>query len=147
MANDAATIARVAYEAYVAKDRPAIEALIADDFHFTNLQRNVMPKFLILYRSTKSAEESMTEATPERAAVWEKWRERACKATVEVGLPLHAVGKITSNGVTDSTDKTVGYSVMQGESKAVIVSLLKAHPQLEQPGAVIDVLEMLEEKA
>ena len=147
MANDAATIARVAYEAYVAKDRPAIEALIADDFHFTSLQRNVMPKFLILYRSTKSAEESMTEATPERAAVWEKWRERACKATVEVGLPLHAVGKTTSNGVTDSTDKTVGYSVMQGESKAVIVSLLKAHPQLEQPGAVIDVLEMLEEKA
>ena len=34
MANDAAAIARAAYEAYVAKDRAAIEALIADDFHF-----------------------------------------------------------------------------------------------------------------
>ena len=89
----------------------------------------------------------MAEATPERAAVWEKWREKAHKATVEVGLPLHAVGKITPSGVTDSTDKTVGYSVMQGESKAAIVALLKTHPQLEQPGAVIDVLEMLEEEA
>ena len=106
-----------------------------------------MTKFLILYRSTKSAKESMAGATPERAAVWEKWRDGAREAMVEVGLPLQAVGKITPYGVTDSTDKTVGYSVMQGESKAVIVSLLKAHPQLEQPGAVIDILEMLEEEA
>lgn len=36
MANDAVTIARAAYEAYVAKDRAAIEALIPDDFHFTS---------------------------------------------------------------------------------------------------------------
>ena len=106
-----------------------------------------MTKFLILYRSTKSAEELMAEATPERAVVWEKWREGARKAMVEVGLPLQAVGKIKQKGLADSTDKAVGYSVMQGESKAVIVALLKAHPQLEQPGAVIDILEMLEEEA
>jgi ketosteroid isomerase-like protein len=30
------TIARAAYEAYVAKDRAAIERLIAEDFHFTS---------------------------------------------------------------------------------------------------------------
>ena len=29
-------IARACYEAYISKDRPAIEALIADDFHFTS---------------------------------------------------------------------------------------------------------------
>ena len=29
-------IARAAYDAYVKKDRAAIEALIADDFHFTS---------------------------------------------------------------------------------------------------------------
>jgi len=34
--NDAVAIARAAYEAYVAKDRAAIERLIADDFHFTS---------------------------------------------------------------------------------------------------------------
>ena len=36
MTNDAVATARAAYEAYVAKDRAAIEALIADDFHFTS---------------------------------------------------------------------------------------------------------------
>jgi ketosteroid isomerase-like protein len=34
--SDAASIARAAYEAYVSKDRAAIEKLISDDFHFTS---------------------------------------------------------------------------------------------------------------
>jgi hypothetical protein len=36
MAQDVLAIARASYEAYAAKDRGAIEALIADDFHFTS---------------------------------------------------------------------------------------------------------------
>ncbi len=36
MPDDAIAVARAGYEAYVNKDRPAIEALIADDFHFTS---------------------------------------------------------------------------------------------------------------
>jgi hypothetical protein len=35
-ADDIVAIARAAYEAYVAKDRVAIEKLIAPDFHFTS---------------------------------------------------------------------------------------------------------------
>jgi ketosteroid isomerase-like protein len=34
--DDVVAIARAAYEAYVAKDRPAIERLISDDFSFTS---------------------------------------------------------------------------------------------------------------
>ena len=36
MAQDATETARGAYRAYVEKDRPMIEALIAEDFHFTS---------------------------------------------------------------------------------------------------------------
>jgi len=36
MTNDAVAIARAAYEAYITKDRAAIEALLAQDFHFTS---------------------------------------------------------------------------------------------------------------
>ncbi len=36
MMNDSVAIARAAYEAYVKKDRAAIEALLAQDFHFTS---------------------------------------------------------------------------------------------------------------
>jgi ketosteroid isomerase-like protein len=34
--NDATSMARASYEAYVRKDRAAIEVLIDDDFHFTS---------------------------------------------------------------------------------------------------------------
>ena len=36
MKNDPIAVARASYDAYVRKDRTAIEALIADDFHFTS---------------------------------------------------------------------------------------------------------------
>ncbi|HZM44428.1 MAG TPA: nuclear transport factor 2 family protein [Burkholderiales bacterium] len=36
MKNDSVAIARACYDAYVSKDRAAIEALIAEDFHFTS---------------------------------------------------------------------------------------------------------------
>ena len=36
MTKEPVEIARASYEAYVQKDRSAIEALIADDFHFTS---------------------------------------------------------------------------------------------------------------
>lgn len=36
MPRDPIEVARAAYEAYVRKDRAAIEALVADDFHFTS---------------------------------------------------------------------------------------------------------------
>ncbi|MGX1790916.1 nuclear transport factor 2 family protein [Bosea sp. NPDC055332] len=36
MPDDASDIARACYQAYVDKDRAALEALIAEDFHFTS---------------------------------------------------------------------------------------------------------------
>jgi hypothetical protein len=36
MRNGPVDVARASYLAYVSKDRAAIEALIADDFHFTS---------------------------------------------------------------------------------------------------------------
>jgi ketosteroid isomerase-like protein len=36
MPTDPVTIARASYQAYIDKDRAAIESLIADDFHFTS---------------------------------------------------------------------------------------------------------------
>jgi ketosteroid isomerase-like protein len=36
MKNDPIALARASYDAYVRKDRRAIEALVADDFHFTS---------------------------------------------------------------------------------------------------------------
>lgn len=50
MTNDAVAIARAAYEAYVAKDRAAIEALIPDDFHFSSPLDNRLDRATYLAR-------------------------------------------------------------------------------------------------
>lgn len=42
MQKDPITVAHKAYQAYVAKDRAAIEAIIGDEFHFTSpLDNNI----------------------------------------------------------------------------------------------------------
>jgi hypothetical protein len=103
---------------------------------------------MVLYSSTSSASEIMANASPEEMKTsmdeWIKWREEASKtAKVDFGLPLQAVGRVTSKGVGDSDSQVSGYSIVEGGSKDVVTGLLKTHPHLKRPGASIDVLEML----
>ena|SRR6266478_471548 len=107
-----------------------------------------MARFMILYSSTMDASETIANATPEQMkasmADWMKWQEEAGKTfKMEWGLPLQAVGKVTSAGVTDSDSHVSGYATAEGESKDALLELLKSHPHLQRPEASIDVLEML----
>ena len=107
-----------------------------------------MAKFMVLYNSTESANEVMAKASPEdvKASMseWITWRDEANKtAKVDFGLPLQVVSQITVDGKTDSDSQVSGYSIVEGDSKDAILELLQTHPHLKQPGASIDVLEML----
>ena len=48
-------IARAAYEAYVTKDRAALEALLAKDFHFTSPLDNRLDRETYFRRSGRTA--------------------------------------------------------------------------------------------
>ncbi len=107
-----------------------------------------MAKYMILYSSTMPAAELMAQTTPEQMKVsmdeWIQWNDEANKtAKVEFGLPLQAVAQLTPGEVDESKSHISGYATMEGESKAMIVELLKSHPHLKRQGASIDVLEML----
>ena len=56
MTDDAITIVRRVYEAYGAKDRAAIEAIIADDFHFTSPLDNRIDRKTYFDRCWKASE-------------------------------------------------------------------------------------------
>ena len=56
MTKDAATIARAGYEAFANKDRVAIEALIAPDFHFTSPLDNRIDRATYLERCWPNSE-------------------------------------------------------------------------------------------
>jgi hypothetical protein len=107
-----------------------------------------MKKFLVLYSSTKSATDLMSDASPDEMkssmAKWEKWKDKASeKLKVEFGLPLQPIKEFSFDGVDDSKSKISGYSIIEGETRAAVVSSLKSHPHLERKGASIDLLEMI----
>ena len=107
-----------------------------------------MAKYMVLYNSTVSASERMANASQEEMnasmAEWIKWRDDASQTTkVDFGMPLQAVSRIGSDGVTDSDSQASGYSFLEGDSKDAIVELLKSHPHLKSPGAYIELLELL----
>ncbi len=56
MADDPISIVRKAYQAYVANDRAMIEAVIADDFHFTSPLDNRIDRGIYFDRCWKNSE-------------------------------------------------------------------------------------------
>jgi ketosteroid isomerase-like protein len=58
MTNDPVAIARASYEAYASKDRAQIEALIADDFHFTSPLDNRIDRATYFARCWPNSETS-----------------------------------------------------------------------------------------
>ncbi len=106
-----------------------------------------MAKFMVLYNSSEKASDVMAKSTAEEMQAsmqeWIKWADEAKKTTkFDFGLPMQAVSRITSDGVGESDNNASGYSTMEGDKEA-IVELVKKHPHLKQPGAWIDLLEML----
>jgi hypothetical protein len=105
----------------------------------------VVKKFMVLYNSSVSVNEQMANSTPEqrKAAMeeWMAWAGRAGSAIVDLGAPMQAAARVSADGVRDSDSQASGYSMLQGESKDEIDSLLADHPHLKMPGASIDVFE------
>src|SRR5258708_35262291 len=105
-----------------------------------------MPKYLVLFNSTVSARQQMQSSTPEQMKAgmddWMAWKDKVSQTiTFEWGLPLQAVAQVTTDGLMDGSNPASGYSILEGDSKEVILDLLKDHPHLKMPGATIDVLD------
>jgi hypothetical protein len=99
-------------------------------------------KYLVLYRSTMTAEEQMTQSTPEQAqagmAAWTAWADRAGDAVVDLGTPLAVV-----DPGGDSGDPIGGYSILQAESHEALGAVLEGHPH-KAMGGTIETLECLQ---
>jgi hypothetical protein len=103
-----------------------------------------MKKYLVLYRSSVSAQEQMAKATPEQAKAgmdaWMAWAGRAGSAIVDMGSPL---GQTANIGGSPPAGHIGGFSILQGESIAAVQKALDGHPHLHMTGNSIEVLEFL----
>jgi len=103
-------------------------------------------KFLVLYKSSASAEEQMAAGSPDQAqeamGLWMEWMEQAGPALVDPGSPLGETTELPP--VAGQSGRYVGgYSILQGESVKDIEKLLDGHPHYHSPDATIEVHELL----
>lgn len=100
-----------------------------------------MTKYLVLYRSSTTAEEQMSQSTPEQAQAgmdaWMAWAGEAGDAIVDLGTPLSVV-----DPAGDSGDPIGGYSILQAESHEALEKVLAGHPH-KMTGGTIETLEFL----
>jgi hypothetical protein len=103
-----------------------------------------MSKFMILYRSTESAQERLADTTPEQMEAgmkaWQAWAERVGYALVDLGSPLAHTTHVGPGAA--GSDGVAGYSVLSAGSADEVETLLAGHPHLDEPGASIEVLEV-----
>jgi hypothetical protein len=102
-----------------------------------------MTKYLLLYRSSTSPTDQMSNATPEQAQAgmeaWMQWAGKAGKAIVDLGSPLSLVAKVGKAGADQHIG---GFSVLEADSKEALTKLLDGHPHFQTPGD--NSIEMLE---
>jgi enamine deaminase RidA (YjgF/YER057c/UK114 family) len=107
-----------------------------------------MKKFLVLYSMPYAGmQEWMGKPEEERKAAeaqmkteWDAWTASHKDAIIETA----GAGKttvVTKEGVTDSHNDLMLYSLVQGESKEVVTELFKNHPHLSIPEAKIEIME------
>jgi hypothetical protein len=101
----------------------------------------MVSKYLVLYRSTMTAEEQMGQNNPELSQAgmdaWMAWAQQAGDAIVDLGAPLSVV---EAGG--DSGDPVGGYSILQADSPQALSKVLAGHPHSAM-GGTIQTLEFL----
>jgi hypothetical protein len=106
-----------------------------------------MARFMVVYRSSVSAEEQMANTDPAQAQAgmdaWMAWAKEAGPAIVDLGMPLGGGRHLDGSTVTASDTDAAGYSILQAESLDDVVKLLDRHPHLMVPGNSLDVLPIL----
>jgi hypothetical protein len=104
-----------------------------------------MTKYLLLYRSTVSAQDQMSGATPEQAQAgmdaWMAWAGKAGPAILDMGSPTQTVATVGDGPA--AAGFIGGYSLMEADSTEALSALLDRHPHLMTEGSSIEVLELL----
>lgn len=103
---------------------------------------------MILHNAPEHAVEFMSRFTPEQIQegmeAWDRWKTEADKTiTFEYGMPLQPVASITPNSVAGINSLVSGYSIVEADTKEVVIDALRNHPHLERSGATLDIFEFV----
>ena len=106
-----------------------------------------MSKFIVLYRAPVSALDDWMK-TPEAErktqedkmkADWNAWMEKNGSHVLETA-GAGATKLVTNDGVKDSRNDIMLYSLVQADSQEAAAALFEGHPHFGIPGATIEVM-------
>jgi hypothetical protein len=108
-----------------------------------------MKKFMVLYMMpTEAMQEAMKTMTPEEqkagTEAWNNWMEAHKADLADPGAPLGKNKRITKEGVADTHNDVGGYTIVQADSHDEAVKLVQDSPNLDMPGAYMEVMEVVQ---
>jgi hypothetical protein len=112
-------------------------------------KETAMNKYLFLYRGPQSGSAPPSpDEMKAMFAAWDAWKSKFKTSILDMGDGLKPTGKVLRGGaVTDgphveSKEVIGGYSLVQAESYEQALTVARACPMAQMPGAYIEVREM-----
>ncbi len=97
-----------------------------------------MPKYMVLYNSTVSSTDLMSQATPEQMKegmdAWMAWAAKCGDALVDMGSPLGRGATVAAGSVSPTESPVAGFSVLETDSMDEATALVQGHPHFMTPG-------------
>lgn len=106
-----------------------------------------MQKFMVVYRAPVEELEAWSKMDPaftkpeeeKMQALWEQWMQTHGAMFVETSS-LGKTKRVKKEGVEDTKNDLMLYSVVQGESHDAVAAAFKDHPHFGIPGASIEIM-------
>lgn len=108
-----------------------------------------MKKFLVAYLAPASVIEEWKKTEAEKRKVaeekmkgeWTKWMSDHTKLFVDVGAGVGKTKLVTSQGISNTKNDIMLYSIVEAESHEAAAKLFENHPHLQIPKASIEIME------
>ena len=109
-----------------------------------------MKKFLVTYLAPASviADWKKTEPSTRKAAEaemqadWKKWMDHNARLFADIGAGVGRTKVVNTQGVSDSKNDILLYSVIEAESHDAAAKSFEGHPHLRIPQSSIEVMEI-----
>lgn len=113
-----------------------------------------MPRFLAVYIGTTEARaksgwnmlgaDAQKQREAEGMRAWGEWGARHAAAIVDGGTPLGKTKRVSTDGIADITNTSVGYVIVEAPSHEAAARLFENHPHFSVfPGDSVEVMECL----
>jgi hypothetical protein len=109
-------------------------------------------KYLVLYQSEAAlsgpgAAQMFANTPPDQLqagmAAWGTWMQKCGASLLDPGAPLDHPQTVANGAATPAKSTITGFGILQANSMADAVALVKDHPHFRAPGASVQVFEFV----